>query len=158
VLKSATLAVVLTALLFAIVSLAVAEEGQAGDRQTVPSTQHEDYGRGRHEGMDPTKRTQTLTKQLKLTPDQQAKVHGILQEEQTSIENLRQDSSLSQQDRRANMTQIRNTANDQIRALLTGDQREKWEEIQKSREQRGWGHHRGLVEDEGVNPQSPDRS
>ena len=71
--------------------------------------------------MDATKRTQELTKQLTLSADQQEKVQGILRQEQTSMQNLHQDSSLSQQDRRAKMMRmmdIRNTSDARIRALL----------------------------------------
>ena len=155
-LKNSTLTV-LIGLFFAVAPLAVAQEGQTANPQNAPSTQQQEYGRGRHGGMDATKRTQELTKQLKLTADQQSKVQGILQEEQTSMQNLRQDSSLSQQDRRAKMMDIRNTADTQIRALLNEDQQQKWDKMQKSREQHGWGQHRGSGAGEGDEPHSSDQ-
>jgi hypothetical protein len=59
------------------------------------------------------------------------------------MQNLRQNSSMSQQDLRAKMTDIRNTTDTQIRALLNEDQQQKWDKMQESREQQGWGHHHG---------------
>ena len=47
-----------------------------------------------------------LTKQLRLTSDQQPKVLEILKSEQSQMENLRSDSSVTQDDRRSKMMEI----------------------------------------------------
>ena len=151
-LKDSLLTIVLTGFLFTTASLAAAQEGGTADPQSTPSTQQQEYGSRGHRGMDPTTRTQELAKRLNLTSDQQTKVQGILQTQQTSMQNLRQDSSLSQQDRRAKMVDIRNTTDTQIRALLNEDQQQKWDKMQSSRGQMGWGHQRGS-QDSGANPQ-----
>ena len=81
-----------------------------------------------------------LTKQLNLTSDQQSKVLEILKSEQSQTENLRSDSSASQEERRSKMMEIRKTSNDQIRVLLDSSQQKKWDEMQGRHEQ--WqGHH-----------------
>ena len=81
-----------------------------------------------------------LNKQLKLTSDQQPKVLEILKSEQSQMEKLRSDSSLSQDDRRSKMMDIHKSSNNQIRALLDPDQQKKWDAMQSKREQ--WqGHH-----------------
>ena len=91
---------------------------------------------------DPAQRTQELTKRLKLTSDQQAKVQEILQSEQSQMQSAHQDTSTSQQDRRAKMMGIRQSTDAQIRAVLDSNQQKKWDEMQANRQQ--WGqNHRG---------------
>ncbi|MFZ0957341.1 MAG: hypothetical protein WAN60_13425 [Candidatus Sulfotelmatobacter sp.] len=104
---------------------------QNGDQQSAQGHRH---------GMDPAQRTQELTKKLKLTTDQQAKVKDALESEHSQMESTHQDSSLSQDDRRAKMMEIRKTTNTQIRELLDSDQQKKWDEMQAQRGQ--WGQHR----------------
>ena len=113
------------------------EEGNGqGSTAKAEGSEHA-YGR-RH--FDPAKRTQMLTRRLNLTPEQQPKVLEILKSEQSQMESLRSDSSLSQQDRRSKMMDIRKSSDDQIRGLLNADQEKQWEQMQSRREQ--WqGHH-----------------
>jgi periplasmic protein CpxP/Spy len=113
------------------------EEGNGqGSTARAENSEHA-YGR-RH--FDPATRTQMLTKRLNLTPEQQPKVLEILKSEQSQMESLRSDSSLSQQDRRSKMMDIRKSSDDQIRGLLNSDQQKQWEQMQSRREQ--WqGHH-----------------
>jgi periplasmic protein CpxP/Spy len=93
-----------------------------------------------HGRFDPAKRTEMLTKQLNLTSDQQPKVLDILKSEQSQMESLHSDTSLSQEDRRSKMMDIHKTSSDQIRGLLDANQQKKWDEMQSKREQ--WqGHH-----------------
>src|SRR5271156_7091276 len=96
---------------------------------------------GWHGHEDPAQRTAELTKKLKLTSDQQTKVQDALQSEHSQMESLHQDSSLSQQDRRAKMMDIRKTTDGQIRGLLDSNQQKKWDEMQAQRAQ--WGQHHG---------------
>ena len=103
-----------------------------------------------HGRFDPAKRTEMLTKQLNLTSDQQTKVLDILKSEQSQMESLRSDTSLSQEDRRSKMMDIHKTSSDQIRGLLDSNQQKKWDEMQSKREQ--WqGHH----QPSGSAPDSP---
>ena len=108
-----------------------------------------------HGGPDPAQRTQELTKKLNLTADQQTKVQGILQTEHSQMESLRQDSSTSQQDRRAKMMDIHKASDTQIRALLDSTQQQKWDEMQAKREQRGQGRRRGTPPPDNGDQQSP---
>lgn len=103
----------------------------------------------RHGQFDPGKRTEMLTKRLNLTPDQQPKVLEALKAEQSQMEALHSDSSLSQEDRHSKMMDIHKSTNDQIRGILTADQQKRWDEIQSRREQ--WQGHRG-----GQNSPPPD--
>jgi hypothetical protein len=98
---------------------------------------------GHRRGMDPDQRTQELTKKLKLSSDQQAKVKDALVSEHSQMESLHQDSSLSEQDRHAKMMEIHKSSDAQIRGLLDSTQQKKWDEMQAKREQWMQGHHGG---------------
>jgi periplasmic protein CpxP/Spy len=106
-----------------------------------PSAQNDG---GRHHGPpDPAERTRELTEHLKLTSDQQTKVREALDSEHSQMESLHQDTSLSQQDRRRKMMEIRKNTDDQIRGLLDSTQQQKWDKMQANREQRMQNHHGG---------------
>ena len=96
-----------------------------------------------------------LTKQLKLTSEQQPKVLEILKSEQSQMENLRSDSSASQEDRRSKMMEIHKTSNDQIRALLDSNQQKKWDAMQSRRET--WQGHKGDGQAPGAAPDSSEQ-
>lgn len=115
--------------------------GQSSN-DSAPNSQQSAQGNGggRRGLMDLAQRTQELTKKLNLTSDQQAQVSQIFQSEASQIDNLRQDSSLSQQDRRRKMMEIRQSTNAQIRALLDSNQQKQWDAMQANRPQ--WGQHR----------------
>jgi periplasmic protein CpxP/Spy len=124
---------------FAIAApFAVAQDSPSNDQQSQPS---QEPGGAHHGHQDPAQRAQELTKHLNLTSDQQTKVQEIFQSERSQMESLRQDSSLSQQDRHAKMTEIRKNAESQVRALLDSNQQKKWDEMQAKREQRMQNRH-----------------
>lgn len=70
-----------------------------------------------------------IAKILDLTDDQKAKVQPILDAEREKMRALFQDSSLSQDDRRAKMKAIRDDVNAQLKPILTPEQFEKWQKI-----------------------------
>lgn len=108
------------------------------DQQAAPGAMGHEHG-GRH--FDPEKRTEMLSKQLKLSSDQKGKVLDILKTEQSQMQGLHSDSSMSQQDRRAKMMDIHKASNDQLRELLNPDQQKKFDEIQSKHEH--WQHGEG---------------
>ena len=67
-----------------------------------------------------------IAKQLDLTDDQKAKVKPIFDDMRTKITALRSDQSLSQEDRRAKMTEIRTATSAQLKDILTPEQYDKW--------------------------------
>jgi periplasmic protein CpxP/Spy len=142
-LKHCFLALSLAALTYTVTPLAVAQDsGNTQEQQAAP-----EHGR-RH--FDPEKRAEMLGKHLNLTSDQQGKVLDVLKSEQSQMESLHSDTSMSQDDRRAKMMDIRKTSNDQIKALLNPDQQKKFDEMQSKHE--GWGHHPGGQAPEGSAP------
>lgn len=136
-LKKSLLALALSSFV-GIAAMVVAQDNAQPPAQGGEQGEHP-HG-GRH--FDPAKRTEMLTKQLNLTSDQQSKVLDILKSEQSQMETLRSDTSVSQDDRRSKMMDIHKASNDQIRGLLDATQQKKWDAMQARREQ--WqGHHNG---------------
>jgi protein CpxP len=106
---------------------------QSNDQQSAPAQENG----GRHHGPpDPAEKTRELTKHLKLTPDQQAKVQSALESQRSQMTSLHQDTSLSQQDRRSKMMEIRKSTDEQIRGVLDSNQQKKWDARQARREQK----------------------
>jgi Spy/CpxP family protein refolding chaperone len=79
--------------------------------------------------MSPEQRLQRMTKALNLTDDQQQKIKPILESESQQMQTLRQDTSMSQQDKWGKMEQIRQTSTSQITPILTPDQQKKYAEM-----------------------------
>ncbi len=150
-LKRSLLALVLATLTSILPLSAIAQDnGNTKDQQAAPAGAPPEHGQ-RH--FDPQQRTEMLTKHLKLTSDQQSKVLDILKSQQSQMEGLRSDSSLSQDDRHSKMMEIRKASDDQIRALLDSNQQKKWDQMQARHEQ--WqGHHQG---EKGAPPDSSEQ-
>jgi hypothetical protein len=131
-LKRSLLVLIAAGLISMAAPFAAAQDSPSNGQQTPPS---QDNGMHRHGPPDPAQRTAELTKKLKLTSDQQTKVQDALQSEHSQMESVHQDTSLSQQDRRAKMMEIRKGTDAQIRGLLDSTQQKKWDEMQARREQ-----------------------
>jgi Spy/CpxP family protein refolding chaperone len=82
--------------------------------------------RGRPGMMGVEPRLEHLTKELSLTDAQKPKVKAILEASQKKLQELRADTSLSQEDRRTKMRTIMEDQNKEIKALLTPEQLEKF--------------------------------
>ncbi len=104
---------------------------QPSDQQSpAPGNQRKWHGMP-----DPTRRTQELAKMLTLTSDQQTKVQAALESERSQMDSVRQDSSLSAQDRRTKMMDVHKGTDAQIRAVLDPSQQTKWDEMLARRQQ-----------------------
>ena len=66
-----------------------------------------------------------LTTELGLTDAQQASLKPILETSGTSMQAIRQDTTLSREDKMAKMKEARDSVNTQINAVLTPDQQGK---------------------------------
>ncbi|HEY1787333.1 MAG TPA: hypothetical protein VGJ73_04225 [Verrucomicrobiae bacterium] len=69
---------------------------------------------------------------LNLTDDQKTQVQPILEAQRQKMKELRNDSSLSTDDRRAKMKEIRKETSDQLQPILTPDQFTKWKTMNHS--------------------------
>jgi len=140
--KQCLLTLMLAGLVYTVTPSAIAQDSGSNDQQSTPAGAPPEQGRGRGH-LDPAKRSEMLAQRLNLTSDQQSKVQDILKSEQSQMQSVRQDSSVSQQDRRSKMMEIHKGSNDQVRALLDSTQQKKWDEMQSRQEQWIQGHHAG---------------
>jgi Spy/CpxP family protein refolding chaperone len=104
-------------------------QGQAG-------SEHGGSGRGNQ--------VEFLTKKLNLTPDQVTQVKAIDADTMSQMKALREDTSVAGPDKRAKMMDIHKASQDKIRALLTDDQKTKFDALQaqqmkERKENRGGG-------------------
>ncbi len=76
-------------------------------------------------------------KELGLTADQEAKWKEIGKQEREALKPLRDDTALSQEDRRAKVMEINQGFANQRRALLTPDQAAKFDELRGKMRERG---------------------
>jgi len=115
-------------LAFCLVSIsAIAQEGRGpGGGRHMPSVDDQ---------------VSQLKQAVNLNDDQAAKVHDILQAQRDKMREMMQDSSVSREDRHAKMQSLRKDSNDQIRALLTDDQKKSFDSyMQQRREERRQGN------------------
>ena len=127
----------ITTLVAAVMFSATALYAQADSTASQSGTPPQGQGHGRGPGMSPEQRLQRMTKQLNLSEDQQEKMKPILQDEAQQMQSVRQDSSLSPQDRQSKMQQIRDNSMTQMKSILDPDQQKKLEEM-SSRPHGGW--------------------
>jgi len=91
---------------------------------------------GRRGPMSPDDRLKQLTKNFDLTADQQTKIKPILVDQQKKMDDLRNNSDGDRQSMRAQMMKIQQDSNDQIRAQLTDTQKDKFDQMEKERQER----------------------
>jgi Spy/CpxP family protein refolding chaperone len=92
------------------------------------------YGGQRMRGpMTPEDQLARMTKQLQLTDEQQAKIKPIIEEQHKQMMDLRQDTSMSREDRRSKFGEIRQKSLEKMKAILTPEQQKKWQKIQEER-------------------------
>ena len=76
-------------------------------------------------------RLKTLTEKLGLTEEQQGKIKEIFAKNVPKAKALREDTALSQEDKRAKMMELRKAEAEEIRAVLTPEQQEKMKALRK---------------------------
>jgi Spy/CpxP family protein refolding chaperone len=81
--------------------------------------------------MTPEDQLARMTKQLQLTDEQQARIKPILEEQHKQMMDLRQDTSMSREDRIAKFREVRQQSLEKIKPILTPEQQKKWQEIQE---------------------------
>jgi len=91
------------------------------------------WSHGQGQPMTADQRLQRMTKQLNLSDAQQQQIKPILENEAKQMQTLREDSSLSQQDRMSKMMQIRQDSASQIKPILNADQQKQYEEMMNRR-------------------------
>ncbi len=84
----------------------------------------------------PKRHLEFLTRQLNLTQAQQDKIKPILENQHKQMRALRDDTSLSREQKRAKFMELRKNTIQQIQSNLTPDQVTKFQQMRERREQR----------------------
>ena len=85
---------------------------------------------------DPNRQLKMLTKRLNLTDDQQKQILPVLTDRQQQFESIRNDSSLSPDDRREKMKALREDSDAKIKAVLNDNQKQTYEQMQQKMRER----------------------
>ncbi len=92
--------------------------------------------------------TKNLTEKLGLTDDQQPKVKAIVEDTHSQMMKIMQDENMAREDTMAKMRTLHEAASAKVNALLTDDQKKKFEDMQKEmrehmrqRQQEGGDNH-----------------
>ena len=91
--------------------------------------------RGQHGPMSPDRELGHMTKQLNLTSDQQSQIKPILADRQSQMMQIRQDSSMSREDKMAKMKSLDDGSNSKVEAVLTDEQKPKYEKMMANRKE-----------------------
>lgn len=91
---------------------------------------------GGHHGMSADDQLAHMTKRYNLTADQQSQIKPILEEQQQAMMQMHSDTSMSRQDKMAKMQSMHEDSKAKIEAVLTADQKQKFEADQAKMQQR----------------------
>jgi protein CpxP len=97
-------------------------------------------GQGGHRHMNPDEQVAHMTKRYSLTSDQQAQIKPILANQQQQMQALRQDTTLSREDKMAKIKSIREDSSTKIQGLLNDSQKQKFAQDQQRRQERMQEH------------------
>jgi periplasmic protein CpxP/Spy len=125
----------------------------AGLTFAQPSQESQAPTPDKHAGMHPNgesadQHLQMLSEKLNLTDDQKAKLKPILQDQMQQMKVVREDSSLSQEQKRAKMKSIHESLHDQINAVLTPEQQAKFKQMRQEQMEKHKGMEAGKMEHE----------
>jgi len=103
----------------------------------VPAMAQGGGGQGR--GMNTQAQLDRMTTELSLSADQQTAIKAILDQNMKDMMAMRQDTSLSDDDRMAKQRAMREAQTVKIKAVLTDDQKTKYDAMMAAQRQRGPG-------------------
>lgn len=89
-----------------------------------------------HRRWGPEQQLARMTKQLKLTDAQQTRIKPILEEQHKEMMALRQDTSMTREERFAKFREIRKQTFEKIHPILTSEQQKELKEMQQMRRER----------------------
>lgn len=110
--------------------------GSAAFAQSDSPAQQSAPMAGMHHGMNPDEQLARMTKELNLTSDQATQIKPILVDRQQQMMTLRQDQSMSQEDKMAKMKSLREDSNTKIAAILNDTQKQQFEAMQAKQQHR----------------------
>ena len=99
-------------------------------RSTPSHVQAVDGKRGQHMGNWNGKALE-LSAKLKLNDDQKAKITSILEQRRSQMKAIREDTTLSKEQRMAKIMELRKGTDEQIDAVLTPEQKTQLDQLRK---------------------------
>jgi Spy/CpxP family protein refolding chaperone len=96
-----------------------------------PAQKHKRFDAKGHRGQF----MQKLSEKLNLTDAQKTSIKAIFASDANEIKAIRQDNSLSEEQKKAKIKEIRDAAKEKINAILTPEQQAKWAELKKQSKQ-----------------------
>ena len=118
---------ILTMLAVLVTSLLFGQTSQAPQTST-PQNQGATAQRNAE---SPEQHLQMLSEKLDLTNEQKAKLKPILEDQAQQMKAVHDDTSLSQEQKRAKMKATHESIHDQINAVLTTEQQAKFKQLQQ---------------------------
>src|SRR5580698_1958511 len=113
-----------------------AQQDNAAPAPEASAPQQGAGGHGQWGGhQTPDEQVARMTKRYSLSADQQAQIKPILANQQQQMQALRQDSSLSREDKMAKMKSIHLDSSTKIQALLNDSQKQKFAQDQQRRQE-----------------------
>jgi Spy/CpxP family protein refolding chaperone len=106
------------------------------DSPTPDASAQPGPGRMGRQQMTPDEQVARMTKRYNLSADQQTQIKPILADQQQQMMALRQDSSMSRDDKMAKMKSIREGSSTKIQAILNDSQKQKFAEDQQKMQDR----------------------
>jgi len=132
--------------------------GQNAQGQAAPDQSGQGAGMdgrmGRHAMPSVDDQVKHMAKKLNLSDDQQAKLKPILEDQRKQMEQIRDDSSLSREDRFSKMKSVHENSAAQIKTLLNEDQQKQFDKMQAERREHmgGRGPGNGRPPSDGPSP------
>ncbi len=130
------------------------DAGSAPEQQAAPQGSMGGMHHG-HGMMDSDQRLAHMTKRYNLTSDQQNQIKPILADEQQQMTSMHSDTSMSKQDKMAKMQSMHQDSNQKIEAILTDQQRQKFDADQQKMQSRRASRMGGMQGGQGDAPAPP---
>ena len=92
--------------------------------------------RGGEMNITPQERVERMSRMLNLTDDQKTKLTGIFEQQQKQMQELRGNTSLSQEDKRAKMKENHEWTMAQVRGVLNAEQQQKLDKMEERMKER----------------------
>ena len=112
-------------------SLLIAGISVAASAQTDRVVKQDSSKMRMHQQMGNMRQNQEMMKDLNLTPDQSAKMKNVMEEMRPKMDALRDNTSLTPDEKRSQLKALRDEQKTKVDAILTPDQRTKMEEKRK---------------------------
>ncbi|HLH07076.1 MAG TPA: hypothetical protein VKW78_07560 [Terriglobales bacterium] len=128
-----------------------ADQANSATTQAAPdagTAQGKPYGHRHRGGM------KKMAEKLNLTADQQAKLKPIFQQAHAQAKTIRQDTSLTQEQKRAKMKDLHQTTMAQLNEILTPEQQTQLKQLQEQRRAQWQQRHQQMQQQQQSAPQS----